>query len=329
MSHSSAQEAQTPVRTPSSGAGDAAVLVQGLCHRYDERLALDHLDLDVRRGESFALLGPNGGGKTTLFRILTTYFPVQQGRVRVLAYDLPNDRDRLRHEIGVVFQHPSLDGKLTVEENLAYHGRLHGLDRKTIRRRSEEMLDRLGLLDRRRERVEKLSGGLARRVELAKGMLHEPKLLILDEPSTGLDPGARRDLWVYLTYLRNEGVTLLTTTHLLDEAERCDRVGIIHQGRLIAKGSPNELRSEIGGDVVTLRGADPAGLAAKLHRELKVDASVVNDTVRIESDSGFALLGQIGQCAASEIESMAVSKPTLEDVFIHRTGHRFWGEPDE
>ena len=175
----------------------AAISVSRLVHRYGERLALAGLDLEIERGEIFALLGPNGGGKTTLFRLLSTLIPIQQGAVEVLGYDAARQTREVRERMGVVFQAPSLDKKLTVAENLRHQGHLYGMSGAPLQRRADEMLARLGLAERRGERVETLSGGMRRRVELAKGMLHAPELLLLDEPSTGLDPGARSDLWDY------------------------------------------------------------------------------------------------------------------------------------
>ncbi|MFO0948750.1 MAG: ATP-binding cassette domain-containing protein [Planctomycetota bacterium] len=305
-----------------------AIHISRLSHSFGNRAALVDLDLTVSRGEVFGLLGPNGGGKTTLFRILTTYYPIQAGQVRVLGFDPAVDPLAVRERIGVVFQYPSLDKKLSVEENLKHHARLYGMSASEGKRRTAEMLGQLGIADRRRERVETLSGGLARRVELAKGLLHEPELLILDEPSTGLDPGARRDLWQYLGSLQDQGVTVLVTTHLMEEAERCHRIGILDRGRLIAEGTPERLRSEIGGEVITLEVHEPERLAERLRVELKLDATVLEGRVRIEHRGGHAVLARVAEFAGPAVESMAMAKPTLEDVFIRRTGHRFWTEAE-
>ena len=199
-------------------------------------------------GEIFALLGPNGSGKTTLFRVLSTLIPLQQGEVHILGYDLRRERrrDSLRSWASC-FKSPSIDKKLTVLENVIHHGRLYGLGGRELRTRADEMLTRLGLADRRRDLVEKLSGGLRRRVELATGMLHRPRLLLLDEPSTGLDPGARSDLWQYLEQVReDDGVTVVLTTHLLEEAERADRIAIMHKGKLAALDTPAALAGRGG-----------------------------------------------------------------------------------
>lgn len=306
--------------------GTPAIEISGLSHSFGHRAALVELNLAVTRGEVFGLLGPNGGGKTTLFRILTTYYPIQKGTVRVLGFDPAADSGAVRERIGVVFQNPSLDKKLTVEENLKHHARLYGMTAADGKRRTGEMLGQLGIGDRRRDLVETLSGGLARRVELAKGLLHEPELLILDEPSTGLDPGARRDLWHYLGSLKEQGVTVLVTTHLMEEAERCHRIGILDRGRLIAEGTPEQLRSEIGGEVITLEAPDPVGLSDRLRGELDLEVQVLEGRVRIEHRGGHALLARVAELAGPSVASMSMAKPTLEDVFIRRTGHRFWSE---
>lgn len=305
-------------------AGADAVLTRGVTFRYRSRVALDNVDLVVGRGVVFGLLGPNGGGKTTLFRILTTYFRVRTGAVHVLGFDALRDTMAVRSRIGVVFQHPSLDKKLTVAENLNAHGRLYGLDRRTIHRRSAEMLERLGLADRANEIVERLSGGLARRAELAKGLLHQPELLILDEPSTGLDPGARRDLWQYLRQLQADGATVLLTTHLLDEAERCDRIAILDRGRMVADGEPATLRAGVGGDVVTVRTDDPARLQTLLSQHCGLAAEIVEDAVRFEHPQGGVILQRVYEMAGPAMRSISIAKPTLEDVFQKYTGRTFW-----
>jgi ABC-2 type transport system ATP-binding protein len=189
------------------------------------------------------------------------------------------------------------------------------------------MLERVGLADRANERAETFSGGMQRRLELAKGLLHRPSVLLLDEPTTGLDPGARRDLWLYLHRLRDEeGVTILVTTHLMEEAERCDRLAILSAGKLVALGTPAELKAEIGGDVIVLETADPDTLARKINARFGVDASVIGGKVRLERNQGHRFVTDVVEAFPGEIDSISVSKPNLEDVFIDRTGHRFWNE---
>ena len=308
----------------------AAISVSRLVHRYGERTALAGLDLEVDRGEIFALLGPNGGGKTTLFRLLSTLIPLQQGEIRVLGYDVARQTAAVRERIGVVFQAPSLDKKLTVAENLRHQGHLYGMSGASLRSRQNEMLARLGLADRRRELVETLSGGMRRRVELAKGMLHSPQLLLLDEPSTGLDPGARSDLWDYLRQVRErDGVTVVLTTHLLEEAEKADRLAILNAGSLVALDTPEALRASVGGDSLTIETDEPEPLAAAIHARFEYAAAVVDGSVRLERPDAPQLVARLLEAFPGRIHSITLGKPTLEDVFIARTGHRFWRQREE
>ena len=269
-------------------------------------------------------MGPNGGGKTTLFRVLSTLVPIQTGAATILGWDLRNDTSQIRRALGVVFQAPSLDKKLTVEENLRHQGHLYGLTGSRLRDRSNKMLAELGLTDRRRERVEKLSGGLRRRVELAKGMLHHPRLLLLDEPSTGLDPAARNDLWAYLREIREQqAVTVVLTTHLLEEAERADRIAILDQGKLVALDTPDALRGTVGGDAVTIQTADCSQLAEDIRAAFEFPVEVVDGAVRLEQPDGHRLIARIVEAFPGRVDAVTFSRPTLEDVFIDRTGHRF------
>jgi ABC-2 type transport system ATP-binding protein len=234
-----------------TSAADIALEVHGLGHRYGDRQALRGVDLTVRRGEIFALLGPNGGGKTTLFRIVSTLILPGEGSAAVCGHDVVRAPEAVRRCLGVLFQSPSLDPHLTVTENLRHQGRLFGLRGAELEARIAAMLERVRLADRAKEIVARLSGGLRRRADLAKAMLHGPEVLLLDEPSTGLDPGARRDLRDYLRHVRErEGTTVILTTHLMDEAQESDRLAILDRGSVVALGTPAELKGEIGGDVI-------------------------------------------------------------------------------
>jgi ABC-2 type transport system ATP-binding protein len=309
----------------------AVISVQNLVHRYESRTALNGVSFDVGSAELFGLLGPNGSGKTTLFRILSTLMIPTSGRALVMGCDAARDAARLRRLIGVVFQAQSVDPKLTAYENLWHQGHLYGLHGAMLKRRVEEILSRVGLSDRARERVETFSGGMQRRIELAKGLLHHPGVLLLDEPTTGLDPGARRDLWQYLQILRDEeNVSVLVTTHLMEEAERCDRLAIMNEGNLVALGTPLELKSEIGGDVILLDAAhDATSLAQQIDRRFPVQTSVLGTQVRIERENGHRFVPDLVEAFPGEIQAISVSKPALEDVFIRRTGHKFWSENSE
>ena len=323
MNASSSVAAAAPAaRDPQ--ADQSAIELTGVGFSYGARRALDGITFAIAAREMFGLLGPNGGGKTTLFKLLATLVPLQSGEVRVLGSDLRGETRALRRRLGVVFQHPSVDGKLTVAENLAHHGRLYGLSGAHLRERVAAMLERVGLAARATDLVETLSGGLRRRVELAKALLHQPELLILDEPSTGLDPAARREFVNYLADLRErDGITVVLTTHHMEEAERCDRIGVLDQGRLVALAPPGELKSRVGGDVVVIHAADPERLRDKVAQRMRVEAVLVDGTLRVERPRGHEFVRDVVETFGAEIESVTFGKPTLEDVFVHLTGRRF------
>jgi ABC-2 type transport system ATP-binding protein len=307
------------------------ISVDNLVHRYGDRTALNGVSFDVRPAELFGLLGPNGSGKTTLFRILSTLMLPAAGRATIMGCDAAQEPARLRRQIGVVFQAQSIDLKLTAYENLRHQGHLYGLRGSALRKRIQEILSRVGLADRAGELVETFSGGMQRRIELAKGLLHHPGVLLLDEPTTGLDPGARRDLWQYLQMLRDEEhVSVLVTTHLMEEAERCDRLAILNEGSLVALGTPTELKSEIGGDIVLLDAAHDAKLLAERIRDrFHVETTVLENQVRMASEGAHRFVTEVVEAFPGEIEALSVSKPALEDVFIRRTGHKFWSDKTE
>ncbi len=308
-------------------AGPPVISVENVVHQYGERTALNGVTFEVRPAELFGLLGPNGSGKTTLFRILSTLMIPSGGRATIMGFDVARDPNGLRRQIGVVFQAQSIDVKLTAAENLWHQGHLYGLRGTALTSRIREMLERVKLADRANDKAETFSGGMQRRLELAKGLLHHPAVLLLDEPTTGLDPGARRDLWQYLANLRDEEhVTVIVTTHLMEEADRCDRLAILNEGKVVALGTPDELKREIGGDVILLDTKHPESLAERMRERFNVDAQVLQGQVRLERESGHRFITDVVEAFPGEIEAISVSKPTLEDVFIHRTGHRFWTE---
>jgi ABC-2 type transport system ATP-binding protein len=275
----------------------------------------------VGKGEIFGLLGPNGGGKSTLFRILSTMMVPTEGRAVLAGCDVVRQPAAVRRHVGVVFQSQSLDKALTVEENLRSQGHLHGLHGAPLRERMEHAMEQLGLTDRRKDLVEKLSGGLRRRVEIAKALLHRPQVLLMDEASTGLDPAARRDLSNYIEGLRRrEGVTILLTTHILEEADRCDRLVLLHQGKIVAEGTPASLRSRIGGDVVVLETEDTMALAGGIERRFGLQPKVMDGQVRVEIQNGHRFITEVVEAFPGSVESVALHKPTLEDVFVRETG---------
>jgi len=295
--------------------------VQNLTHQYGDRVALSNVSFEVKKGEIFGLLGPNGGGKSTLFRILSTMMTPTSGTALVAGHDVTRDPAAVRRHVGVVFQTQSLDKALTVEENLRAQGHLHGLSGADLRGRMEAAMERLGLTDRRKDLVDTLSGGLRRRVEIAKALLHRPQVLLMDEASTGLDPAARRDLSRHVENLRtSEGVTILLTTHILEEAGRCDRLILLHQGKIVSQGSPEQLRSTIGGDVVVLEVADTAAFSTQLAERFHVKPSVMDGQVRVEINDGHRFITDVVEAFPGVIDSVSLHKPTLEDVFVHETG---------
>jgi ABC-2 type transport system ATP-binding protein len=301
------------------------VSVENLTHRYGERVALAGVSFGVREGEIFGLLGPNGGGKSTLFRVLSTLMAPSEGRAVICGHDVGREPGTVRRKIGVVFQSQSLDKKLTVDENLRGQGHLHGLFGATLRDRIDKVTGRLGLTDRRGDLVEILSGGLKRRVEIAKGLLHRPQVLLMDEASTGLDPGARRELWQYILELREkEGVTVLLTSHILDEADRCDRLVLLHEGRMVSEGTPAELKAKIGGDVVILQTSDPDGLSGKIATRFGVTPASADGALRVEITNGHRFITEVVEAFPGSIESVGLHKPTLEDVFLRETGAALW-----
>ncbi len=300
-----------------------AVEVAHLGHRYGTRQALADVSFTVDAGEIFGLLGPNGGGKTTLFRIVSTLMLPGEGTVRVFGADVISDPAAARRAMGVVFPAPALDTRLTVVENLRHQGHLYGLHGSDLASRIRDALARVRLEDRGRDIVGRLSGGLQRRAELAKALLHKPPLLILDEPSTGLDPAARREVWQHLQTLRDrDGTTILLTTHLMDEGAGCDRVAILNEGRLVAMGAPAALTQEIGGDVITITAGRPGELADRIARRFGVRVEMVDERLRLERERAHEFITDLVEAFPGEIDAITFGKPTLEDVFVHHTGKR-------
>ena len=303
--------------------------LEGLVRRFGDRVAVDGLTVDVARGEVFGFLGPNGAGKSTTFHLLTGLLAPDAGRVLLEGRAAPPTDGRVRRRLGVVFQDPSLDDKLTALENLKLGAALYGLGGRRAAARIEELLALVELGDRAKEPVERYSGGMKRRLELARVLLHEPEILVMDEPSRGIDAPTQRRIWEQLLELRRQKrMTILLTTHQPDEAEYCDRIAVLDKGRVIACASPDALRSEVGGDVVTLEGAggdDAEALAGEVRAKLALDARVVDDgagrTVVIEAPRGHELIPRIVEALApGRLRAVAMRRPTLADVFVHLTG---------
>jgi len=308
----------------------SAVSAKDLRHSYGTKTALAGVSLEIPKGSIFALLGPNGSGKSTLFRILSTALLPTLGDAWIDGISLRENPYEVRKKLGVVFQSPGLDGKLTVRENLVHQGYLYGLGGAALRSRCDLLLSHLGLTDRAGEMVSTLSGGLKRRAELAKGLLHQPSVVLLDEPSTGLDPGARLDLWRYLTTLReSEGLTILVTTHLMEEAEYCDKIAIINEGKMIRTGTPRELKADVGGDVLAVKSREPEALRAQIQEKLGTPSRLVEGQLLIEHKEASKFITKLIETFPGLIEAVTFRRPTLEDVFIHHTGHEFWSPVPE
>jgi len=299
--------------------GEAGLVAAGVTHAYGDVQALRGVDFAVRRGTLVALLGPNGGGKTTLLRILTTLLAPQHGTAQVLGLDVVRQRDAVRRRIGVVFQSPALDLRLTVRENLRHHGHLYGRRGRDLETRIATEFERFGLGEYAGTRVATLSGGWRRRVELAKALLPEPEVLLLDEPTAGLDPTARHDLWRELERIRDRGTTVLLTSHLLDEVEACDRVAILDHGRIVVEGEPAKLCAAIGGDVVRFEARDPVHLASLLTERCGVQPLVAGDSVHVEGVSA-EMARRVLLEFHDEVRSVTWARPTLADVFAHAVG---------
>ncbi len=298
----------------------AAITARGLNYRYGERQALSGVGFAVARGARYAFLGPNGSGKSTLFKLLATILPLQEGELSVLGVDLRRDPAALRARIGVVFQSPAVDKKLSVRQNLTYGGQMFGLAGTELSARVDEMLARTDLLGRARDKVETLSGGLRRRVELAKCLLHRPELLVLDEPTTGLDPTARRELWALLRGI--DGLTVMFTTHLLEEAETADRVLILHQGKVVAEGTPGDLSRSVGGTALEV-GVDLSArddVRALLAQRFGLQAIDVDGGLRAQAPDAHRLVPDVVDALGVRARRVSVSPPSLLDVFFAKTG---------
>lgn len=300
---------------------DPAVDIRDVTHRYGEHRALRNVTLQVASGTLYGLLGPNGSGKTTLFRILSTLMPPSEGEAQVFGLDTTREPDAVRRRIGAVFQSEALDENLTVRENLRFQAALYGLHGAARRERTGELLDRLDVADRADDPVGELSGGLRRRVDLARGLLHRPDLLLLDEPTSGLDPAARRTFWAAIQRLCEvEGTTLLLATHLMDEAERCDRVGILSDGTLVVDGAPDTLKAELGDETLWLETESPIPLRDRIEAQFGVPTRIVGSTVQVAPSDPPAFLAALYEALDDRIQSATLRTPTLEDVFMVHAG---------
>src|SRR5213596_3526773 len=296
--------------------------VENLVKKFGNITAVDGIQLDVQSGQIFGFLGPNGAGKSTTIKILATLLKPTSGRAAVAGFDVVARPNEVRQSIGLVFQDQSLDDRLTAQENLWFHAMLYDLPSTLFAERIEDVLRLVDLIDRRHSLVRTFSGGMKRRLEIARGVLHHPKVLFLDEPTLGLDPQTRKHIWDYLQELRRrEGVTLFMTTHYMYEAEFCDRIAIIDRGKIVALGTPAELKSRIGGDVITLTVADVPAAAKEIAERFGIAPLAANGTLRIEVPDGASFLPRLVRDLPMGIDSVALSRPSLDDVFLKLTGH--------
>lgn len=300
---------------------DAAIATEQLVRRYGEIEAVRGIDLSVMPGEIFGFLGPNGAGKSTTISMLCTLLRPTSGRAAVAGFDVAREPDEVRARIGLVFQDPAIDEQLTARENLEFHAFLYDVPRAIRRQRIHEVLEMVELVDRAASKVLTFSGGMKRRLEIARGILHSPEVLFLDEPTRGLDPQTRSHIWDYLRDLRRrEGITIFMTTHYMDEAEFCDRIAIIDMGQIVALGTPDELKARVGGDVVTIATADNPASAAELASKFGLTPAIDSGTLRIEVSDGAVLIPRLVRDLSARVTAVTLRRPSLDDVFLKLTG---------
>jgi ABC-2 type transport system ATP-binding protein len=299
----------------------AAITVRGLAKRYGEVQAVGGVDFEVHRGETFGFLGPNGAGKTTTINMLCTLARPTAGSATVAGYDVVAQRDDVRRNIGLVFQDTTLDGYLSAERNLRFHAELYGVPRAVLGERMKQVLEMVGLWDRRQSRVQTYSGGMMRRLEIARGLLHAPRVLFLDEPTIGLDPQTRVSIWTYIADLRRrEDTTIFLTTHYMDEAEHCDRIAIIDNGKIVALDTPEALKASVGKDRVQIQTSDDPVAITALQDRFGVEAAVHEGAVTFSVPGGEEFVPRLFAELGLPIRSVSVARPTLDDVFMTYTG---------
>lgn len=307
-----------------------AITVTNLVKRYGTVEAVRGINLSVRRGEIFGFLGPNGAGKSTTISVLCTLLKPTSGTASIAGLDVNRDPDGIRSRIGLVFQDPSLDVQLTARENLLFHAMAYGVPRGQRRDRITQALVTVDLVDRADALVSTFSGGMKRRLEIARGILHHPEVLFLDEPTQGLDPQTRANVWDQLREIRaTTGLTVFMTTHYMEEAEWCDRIAIIDHGTVVALGSPDELKAQVGGDIVLVTTADNARALDELTGKLGVSGRVDGDSLRIEVSDGSAFVPQLVTTLSVPVTNVTVRRPSLDDVFLKLTGRAIREEEGE
>jgi ABC-2 type transport system ATP-binding protein len=304
-----------------------AIKVENLTKKFGEFTAVDSISFEIKEGEVFGLLGPNGAGKTTTISMLATILKPSEGKAIVNNFDVLKEEDNVRKSIGIVFQDQSLDDELTAYENMDFHGRLYHVPKKLREERIQELLKLVELYERKNSLVKTFSGGMRRRLEIARGLLHEPKILFLDEPTLGLDPQTRNNLWEYIEKLNKEkGITLILTTHYMDEADRlCDRIAIIDKGKIVALDSPEKLKQKIGGEIIEIKSKDFEKLNSKINASWVKKIEKQGNGLKINVENAENHIAEIVNLAGKnnlEIEAISINKPSLEDVFLHFTGKK-------
>ena len=309
------------VQQAANGHKQPAITVAGLTKNYGEIEAVRGIDFEVPVGETFGFLGPNGAGKSTTIKMLCTLARPTSGSARVAGHEVTSERDAVRRNIGLVFQDTTLDNYLTGTQNLKFHAALYGVPAAAVEPRMRQVLEMVGLWDRRDSVVMTYSGGMKRRLEIARGLLHAPHVLFLDEPTVGLDPQTRASIWEYINELkRREDITIFLTTHYMDEAEHCDRIAIIDHGQIVAIDTPEALKASVGKDRVQIHTADDQAAIAELAREFGIEAAMHEGAVTFSVASGEQFVPQLFGALSVPIKSVSVSRPTLDDVFMNYTG---------
>ena len=310
-----------PAQQAANGHQQPAIVVAGLTKNYGEIEAVRGIDFEVPVGETFGFLGPNGAGKSTTIKMLCTLARPTSGSARVAAHEVTSERDAVRRNIGLVFQDTTLDNYLTGAQNLKFHAALYGVPAAAVEPRMRQVLEMVGLWDRRDSVVMTYSGGMKRRLEIARGLLHAPRVLFLDEPTVGLDPQTRASIWEYINELKSrEDITIFLTTHYMDEAEHCDRIAIIDHGQIVAIDTPEALKASVGKDRVQIHTADDEAAIAELAREFGIEAAMHEGAVTFSVASGEQFVPRLFGGLSVPIKSVSVSRPTLDDVFMNYTG---------
>ncbi len=299
------------------------IQVENLTKKFNGFTAVDHISFGVERGQIFGFLGPNGAGKSTTINMLSTLLIPTEGGAIINNFNILSQRDEVRKSIGLVFQDPSLDDRLTAEENLRFHARLYRVPKTEYKKRIEEVLRLVDLWDRRKSIIRTFSGGMKRRLEIARGLIHYPQVLFLDEPTLGLDPQTRVHLWDYILKLKKErSMTIFMTTHYMNEAEYCDSIAIIDNGKIVALDSPLQLKKMVGGDVIRMTSAEKDNLKKELEQRYDKEVKEENGVLQLEVAEGEKFLPRLFNELDTKIDSIELRKPTLDDVFLSLTGRK-------